>query len=226
MKKSALLLLFSLGASLFATDFKFSTGVLAGFTTNIDRGSTSDDSEYRHSFNYSAGYDILSVELFVDATYINLGFGFESLLRGYQDISIYGDWGNDLVYENDVTYDGTRLDFTASCYLKYPFGSDSILIYPMVGIKQTHNLTLSDADDNDLKEGMTEDEFESLNRVFIQFGIGFDITLSDHMFLRMNVVGGPKLRNDFELNLIANTPGLEIDSYTIIDAKLGIGYSF
>lgn len=227
MKKGTIfLLLFIISVSLFAVDFQLSTGILGGYTALIDRGSVPHDSDFSDNFYYESGYDITNIELFFDATYVYFGFGFENFLRGYQRIELYDSSSSTYLYEIDTELDGMRLDFIANCYLKYPLGTERMVVYPMVGIKQAFNLIYTDADGSDLRAALSDDQLEALNRLIIQFGAGADISLSEHLYLRFTAVGGPRLKNDMELDIMAYVPDLEVKSFAPIDIKLGLGFSF
>jgi hypothetical protein len=107
---------------------------------------------------------------------------------------------------------------------------DGFLIFPILGFEYDLNLSYKDADGNDLKAGMTNDQKANLNMLWIKGGLGLDIPIAGEIYLRPEVLASYKLRSKSDTNAIDTytADGAEDVSVTTVKVDIGllVGYRF
>jgi len=167
--------------------------------------------------------------LFFDIGYLNAEMGFDTL------------WGGQ-IYHKQINLDSKDQDieisllrdrysyFTLGLQGKYPFDTSVARVYPLLGIKYMLNLTAENGDGMDLKEAMTEEERNNLNRFILQVGGGMDRNLSDSWYLRGSFLIGYLFLSPLEKQEIDDIESTFIEKYRIqnwnLEAKAGLGYRF
>lgn len=140
-----------------------------------------------------------SVDRFEPELAFSLGaeYGFFRVALGYAmsfDTSVRTatDSGSSTTTDDSTSYDtGSWLSIAA--YGMLPFKAAGMQMYAMLGGKYLVNLSYVDADGNDLKEGMSDDQLANLDRFFLQLGVGAEFKLSRDMAMHLELLGGWKI---------------------------------
>jgi len=181
--------------------------------SSINRNATADDVDIR-KWNATRGF--ITPELFIDATYLEASFGYALMLGGSAKYILNGDTILDDPINERYAY------FTMGFLGKYPFDVSGIRVFPLLGCEFLINTLLQDADGNDLREGMTDEEIAYLNSIWISAGAGADIDISKDLYIRPKIVIGFAFLNGADRDEIDafEAAGAE---YSIVKFKVELG---
>jgi opacity protein-like surface antigen len=191
----------------------------ANFSTwFVDKDAPGDLYRYNSSSLGTTPY------LFLDLKYVevNIGLG----------IGKTGDFHSDNPLERNSNFPAKTLSLRGGVYLKLPFVlSNRFTLYPLAGVDYELFLAAFKDDDRDAKfptsvSKRNANPLEALSAVSFKLGAGLDTLLTDHLFLRTELLYGLKLPNKFEQ--------YQDDLYTDVntklfhggDFKIAIGYQF
>jgi opacity protein-like surface antigen len=223
-----LLVIAGMGQMTFAQEtekpvFRLSIG--AGGTLNanfstwfVDKDTPGDLYRYNSSSLDTTPY------VFLDLKYVeaNIGFG----------IGKVGDFHSENPLDGNTNFPARTLSLRGGVFLKLPFTlSNRFTLYPLAGAEYELFLAAFKDDDRDAKfptgpSKQDTDPLEALSAVSFKAGVGLDTILTDHLFLRTELLYGLRLPNKFEQ--------YQDDLYTNVnsklfhggDFKLAIGYRF
>ena len=159
--------------------------------------------------------------LFVDLKYAEISLGFP---LGFLN-------ADDTMSENP-NFPARTFALRGSAYLKYPFTfSPAFSLFPLLGVDYDLYILAKRDDDRDAKfpvsaGNQNADPIDALNSLWFKTGVGFDVSLSNHLFLRTEFLYGLRLPNEMEkylkdtrndVNWMINHGG---------DLKVSLGYRF
>jgi len=187
-----------------APDFRLSAGLGGYLSADLDGAGVAEGDETVFSDTY-VGFGGF---VFFDATYAELSLGF---LGGPVEYYFYR-----------TTVSGPSfMGFDISLLGKYPFSiGQKITLFPLLGIKYRMVLSLEDEDGN------KDDSPGDLSSLFFNLGVGLDFSLTDHLFLRGEVLAGLGLPSKSDKDLADLLPDLDTYPGLGLDIKLAIGYRF
>jgi hypothetical protein len=233
MAKKGLLVLVLLGtlaAGAFAqAEFRFGMGLGGFFICDFGgefEKSMSDTFQMSMKFPYMGAGGLI----FFDVTYAELSVGFfvgESTFEGESSGSSA---------KSAVSYTGLDIGLLG----KYPFEiSDAFSVFPLLGASYRLMLSAEDAEGNSLKSGDKDAAPEVFNAIWFKLGCGLDISFSDNIHLRVEVLYGMRLLNQYENDWLESKPPVtvgpgekgQVHSKTQQlghgpEAKIGVGYKF
>lgn len=167
-------------------EFKLSLGAGGYFASDFGGGAEWESGSWRIAYEtpYAGGGGFL----FLDATFVELSFGFftgSGTMRSVADIGALGS------YSLEAGYSLTGLDI--GLMGKYPFIiSPKFSIFPLLGINYRTILNLKDEDGNESNEP------GDLSVLWMKLGGGLDYFFSDNIFLRFGVSYGIRLPNQYD----------------------------
>jgi opacity protein-like surface antigen len=203
--------------------FRVSLGAGGALNANfstwfVDKDAPGDLYRYNSSSLGTAPY------LFLDLKYVeaNIGLG----------IGKTGDLHSGNPLASDPNFPARTLSLRGGVYLKLPFTlSNRFTLYPLLGAEYELFLAAFKGDDRDAKFPISASKrdaspLEALSTVSFKLGAGLDTFLTDHLFLRTELLYGLRLPNKFEQ--------YQDDIYTDVDSnlfhggdfKIAIGYRF
>jgi opacity protein-like surface antigen len=183
----------------------------ANFSTwFVDKDAPGDLYRYNSSSLGTAPY------LFLDLKYVeaNIGLG----------IGKTGNFHSDNPLHGNANFPARTLSLRGGVYFKLPFAlSNRFTLYPLAGAEYELFLAAFKDDDRDAKfpisaSKQNADPLEALSTVSFKLGAGLDTVLTDHWFLRTELLYGLRLPNKFEQ--------YQDDVYTDVDSKLFHGGDF
>ena len=199
MKKivAAVIAAISLAAAASALDL--SAGALFDYTFNHQFGKV---------FNVEASFssNALGGKAFFDAQYAQVQLGVNSTVGKTKVETKYdGKKGDPQESQIDIIY------FNAGVFGKYPFAVGPAKIYPMLGFD--FDITASAK-----FEGYEVKEKEKLNSYWFDAGVGADIFITDHFYIKPEFLFGVQM-NKRETFILA-TDGIKVN------AGIGAGWKF
>ena len=181
--------LFVIAGFAFGQEISFGGGVsygadwLAGGATNAGISATDTSSAPPLGFH-----------AFVDAKYIQGGIGY--LINSTQTVTTTSGGTSTTTTQNDhISW--LDLDLVG----KYPIKLGGFTIFPLVGFEYLMNVVYTDSNGNPIT--LASDQQGFLNEFFIKAGIGGDISLSDHFYVRPEAFVGYKLiRSQWDTDMV------------------------
>ena len=166
----------------------------------------------------------IDIKAFIDLTYLQVSAGY-MMANGATGTIVVGGSTSTTDLKGSLTY----VSFAA--YLKYPFlgppKSVFPTIFPLLGVEYKLNLTAKDDSGNDMKSTMTSQEQADLNELWIEAGVGMDLTLGSFYF-RPEVIFGfkPLSSTDNDTVSAAKASGWTSISfnYFTINLNILVGY--
>jgi hypothetical protein len=161
--------------------------------------------------------------LFFDAAYAELNVAFAAgsyTMKGTGDL------------EGGSESEGSWTSLNIGLLGKYPIALGKITLFPLLGAE--YQLVLSTKDENgDEYRNLDGDEAPGDNSaLWFRLGVGLDYNISDHLYLRGELLYGMRLASKMENDLVdmmsASASGADVD-YNLghgIQAKLALGYAF
>jgi opacity protein-like surface antigen len=200
----------SLGAG-GALDANFSTWF-------VDKDAAGDLNRYNSSSLGTAPY------VFLDLKYVELNIGL-----GIGKVGTFHS-GNPL--DGNSNFPARTLSLRGGVYFKLPFNlSGRFTFYPLAGADYELFLAAFKDDDRDAKfptSASKQDSgpLEALSTVSFKIGAGLDTFLSEHLFLRTELIYGIRLPNKFEQYQDDLYTDIESKLFHGGDFKIAIGYRF
>jgi opacity protein-like surface antigen len=195
--------------------FMLSLGVGGALNANfstwfVDKDAPGDLYRYNSSSLGTAPY------LFLDLKYVevNIGLG----------IGKTGNFHSKNPLDSNSNFPAKTLSLRGGVYLKLPFTlSNRFTLYPLAGAEYELFLAAFKDDDRDAKfptsaSNQNAGPLEALSTVSFKLGAGLDTFLTDHWFLRTELLYGLRLPNKFER--------YQDDVYTDVNSKLFHGGDF
>jgi opacity protein-like surface antigen len=183
----------------------------ANFSTwFVDKDVSGDLNRYNSSSLGTAPY------VFLDLKYVELNIGL--------GIGKAGNFHSENPLDSDPNFPARTLSLRGGVYLKLPLSlSSRFTLYPLAGADYELFLAAFKDDDRDAKfptsaSKQDADPLEALSAVSFKLGAGLDTFLSEHLFLRTELIYGIRLPNKFEQ--------YQDDLYTDVDSKLFHGGDF
>jgi len=195
-------------------ELKLSAGAGGYFTSDFGGGGEGSVYPYHEAFKplYAGGGGFV----FFDATFVELSLGF---FAASGDVKYYGDYK--LMMERDTSYTGLDISLLG----KYPFAlGEHVTLFPLLGITYRHFTSVKPDIDKLSKPG-------DLSALWFQLGGGVDYSFTEHIYARLGVLYGIRLKNKWEKDL-ANYLKTTYDGNGEIrlghglDVKLAVGYRF
>ncbi len=218
MKKFALVIaLLAISTMAFAEGIEMSAGAGLNFnqysnTLTVKVGSDAGT----QSFNYS----MLGFSAFFDATYVMANVGYSMVVAGKMAID-FADLGGPT---DEIELDGEAIHYLSLGLAgKYPIAMGGFTLFPFAGFEYALNMKYEDADGNDMKDGMSDDEIANLNMLFIKAGVGADFNITDKIYVRPIVDLGYKIPSKLESDQVKDAEDSGADSAGILGLKLDIG---
>jgi len=229
MKKKLLILvvlaMVVAGGAFAAPEFKLSAGGGAFFGSDFGGGFKA--SMMGESMSVETPYFGGGVYGFFDLTYAELSIGY-FMGQGKMKAKGMSDDGDD----SSETSKLQSLNF--GVLLKYPFQiSEKFTIFPLLGIDYQSVLSAK-IDGKDIDE-YTEGEFKAkdFSALWFKFGAGADLSLTDQIYLRLNLLYGIRTENKFEKDMKDRLAILSLlggKTETILGhgltAKVAVGFKF
>jgi hypothetical protein len=208
------LVVITVGGAYALPNFRFSMG--AGGYFMIEMGGGVEASYRNESYSvesYQFGFGGFA---FLDFTFVELSLGFFKApvfqINQYVNRGFTGD---------SIELNATGLDI--GLMLKYPFRTDKkVSLYPLLGVNYRYFLS-ANMNDNMGSSYVNEDYFTAL---WFNLGGGLDISFTDRVYLRGELLHGIRLENDFEkeLEYDMKQPGSEFsDPRVRIEPTIGHG---
>jgi opacity protein-like surface antigen len=232
MKKRVFLVLLiavlATSAAFAQPEFKVSVGVGAFFEN--DFGGGVNVSTFSITEKIETPYSGEAIYGFFDLTYLELSFGYffgRATIKETVGLNFLGI--NVPLFSYEETYKVTS--YNLGLMAKYPIAiGNNFSFFPLLGIECKGILSLEDDYGTKLNGA---DDFDSL---WFKFGVGGDISMTENIFLRLNVLYGIRATNKFErdtekeLYVSAYEPGQSVDTNILkghgLTAKLAIGFRF
>jgi opacity protein-like surface antigen len=195
--------------------FRVSLGAGGALNANfstwfVDKDAPGDLYRYNSYSLGTAPYVLLDLK-YVEA---NIGLG----------IGKTGNFHSDNPLDGNANFPSKTLSLRGGVYLKLPFTlSNRFTLYPLAGAEYELFLAAFKDDDRNAKfptsaSKQDADPLEALSAVSFKIGAGLDTALTDHWFLRTELLYGLRLPNKFEQ--------YQDDVYTDVDSKLFHGGDF
>ncbi|MDR1399381.1 MAG: outer membrane beta-barrel protein [Treponema sp.] len=196
-------------ASKTASAFRMSIGAGGALDANfstwfVDKDVSGDLNRYNSSSLGTAPY------VFLDLKYVELTIGL--------GIGKVGNFHSENLLDSNSNFPARTLSLRGGVYLKLPLSlSSRFSLYPLAGADYELFMAAFKNDDRDAKfpiSTSTQDAkpLEALSTVSFKLGVGLDTFLSDHLFLRTELLYGIRVPNKFEQ--------YQDDLYTDVDSKL------
>jgi hypothetical protein len=133
-----------------------------------------------------------------------------------------GDWEVYEIGEGKNIYKMSGTGLNGSVFFKYPFEvSKKLTIYPLIGIDYKMLISMTIEKEKIKKPG-------DYNSLWGKFGGGFDFSVNKKVFIKGELLGGIRMKNKFEKDLIEKfeTAGATVtDKYKLgFDIKVAFGY--
>ena len=150
--------------------------------------------------------------VFFDMTYIETSLGFFAAEGKW----IYYDFDHNGISDFSVFLTGLDIGLL----LKYPFViKKRFSIFPLAGINYRAVLASSASSAYWTLDNKSGD----FNALWFKFGAGFDISLTDRIYFRGNVLYGFRLENEFEVKGDGSNPPYSLPGHGF-DVKLAVGF--
>ena len=195
-------------------EFKLSAGAGGYFTSDFGGGYeyTVGSNLYENKIPYYGGGGLV----FFDATYVELSLGF------------FAAGGSFKMYCDGTQfnkYDMSRTGLDIGLLGKYPFAlGEQFTLFPLLGITYRRFISVK----TDLPAFYVPSSAGDLSVLWFKLGAGADFTFTDHIFARLGVVYGIRLKNKWEKYLVNEDYGhnMKIRLGHGLDVKLAVGYRF
>ena len=191
-------------------ELKFSVGGGGYFTSDFGGGWKTVNADSKGPYAGGGAF------AFFDATFAELSFGF------------FGA-GGDRKNTNSGTTNIFHMSFVGldiSLLGKYPFTlSEHFTLFPLLGIDYRHFVSVKW---NGAQSGSAGDQ----SALWFKFGAGADYAFTEHIFARLGLLYGMRLKNKWERDTIKyynnSYPNAAIESNLGhgLDIKLAVGYRF
>jgi opacity protein-like surface antigen len=207
-----LAVLVAAGAFAQMPEFKLSAGAGGLFVSDFGGGWTNGVADIKTPYAGGGGF------AFFDATFAELSFGF---FAASGDVRSFYDG----IFSSKRDMSRTGLDI--SLLGKYPFTlTEQFTLFPLLGITYRHFISV--------KASPAPPDVYVLNAgdvsaFWFKLGVGADYAFTDHIFARLGVVYGIRLKNKWEKDRVAAAlAGSERDALLGhgLDVKLAVGYRF
>ena len=227
MKKAMLVLvMFGMcGAALFAQGIGLSAGLggnfTAGFTTFALTQDAKDITGGPKAEDFNQHLIGGGIYAFFDATYVEANVG---LLFGNANQDKQDGFSDDAKKGMDVTA------LKLSLFGKYPIDLGGFTLFPMLGIDGQISLG-GKIQGEDIPDEYKDDFNKMFSYFWIKAGVGFDIPLSDKLYLRPEFLYGIRFNTDDEKDMIDymnSGPTKAIDAIVGhgLDVRLALGFKF
>ena len=183
-----------------AAAFAFGQGISIG--GGLSYGSqwlAAGGSESGIDASESGAFPQFGFHAFVDMKYVQIGLGY--LMNSSQSLVTKVTGFSDTTTNTNDKASWLDIDVVG----KYPFDLGGFTLFPLAGAEYLLNLTYTDSSGNDLKASMPSGERNWLDALMLKVGIGADIPLSDHFYLRPEGFLGYKLIKSTYDNDLADT---------------------
>jgi opacity protein-like surface antigen len=153
---------------------------------------------------------------FFDATYAELSLG------------ISGNGGT-MKVTGSPDQDSSLVNLNIGLLGKYPFAiNDKLSVFPLLGID--YQVTLSAKIDGKDYEDLNNGKASDFSALWFKFGGGVDYSLTESLYLRLDLLYGIRLANKLENDMKDNTsiPGADVKTLLGhgLTVKVGVGYKF
>jgi len=164
----------------------------------------------------------IDIKAFVDLTYLQISAGY-MMVNGATLTMIAGSSKDTEDLKGSLTY------VSLAAYLKYPFHVGPVTVFPLLGVEYKLNLTDKDDSGNDVKSALTSQQQADLNELWIEGGVGMDLTLGS-FYIRPEVLIGFKPLSTTDKDVIdaAQSSGWTSVSfnYLTVNLQVLVGYRF
>lgn len=154
---------------------------------------------------------------FVDATYLQLSFGYTMARGGTTDI--YGSAYSTTTLDETVPLDLDTTYLSLTALAKYPFHVGTTVLFPLLGIEYDLNLTYTNSSGSSLTSSLASPG--DANQLWIRAGGGLDIPFG-HFYLRPELLLGYKILNQTERNWITSQLAAGAAGASYVDLDLGL----
>lgn len=214
MKRTVLIVGITIIAAFQAYAIEIDLSAGAGLRiSSLNRNAKADGADV---IQWNATRGFIAPEIFIDATYLEASFGYSLMLGGSAKYIVNGDVIDDNPINERYAY------FAMGLLGKYPFDVSGIRVFPLLGCEFLINTLLRDADGNDLREGMTDDQIADLNSVWISAGAGADIDISKDLYIRPKIIIGFAFLNGADRDEIDAYEAMGY-AYSIVKFKVELG---
>jgi opacity protein-like surface antigen len=199
-------------------ELKLSAGAGGYFTS--DFGGGGEGSVYPYHEAYKTPYAGGGGFVFFDATFVELSLGF---FAASGDFKYYVDYK--VVTERDISYTGLDISLLG----KYPFAlGEHVTLFPLLGMTYRHftsvKINLPSTYKLPSKPG-------DLSALWFKLGGGVDYSFTEHIYARLGVLYGIRLKNKWEKDLVNYLKATyDGNGETLLghglDVKLAVGYRF
>jgi opacity protein-like surface antigen len=198
-------------------DFKLSAG--AGGLMGLGLGSYEAGDDDIGIFEISNPNFVGGGFIFFDATYAEVSFGFSG---GSGKVQVSS--GGNVVNETPLSLSQLNMGLL----LKYPFGNaDKFLIFPLLGIDYVAMLSVKDKDGKTIDDSPGNAKSSDWSYLGICLGVGADFSLTEQLYLRLDVLFGTRLPSKYENDMKEALPkAVETFAVPYLPIKLAVGYRF
>ena len=217
-------ILLTLSISAFAVDISAGIGASGGYFINEMKTSTATPDV---SSETTITYVPFGIIAFFDATYFQGSGGYLMLTNSYEKMTVTVSGSPSTLIDQPIVGSKSFLCFAA--YAKYPFALGPLTLFPILGIEFDLNIIAIDANGNDLRASMTDQQKSDANKFWLKGGFGADISFSSKAYIRPALIVGYKLPNVSENNALISAQQAGFDvllAPLTFDLNLLIGYRF
>lgn len=211
----------------------------AAFALDISIGANADFSYFLNSAKVSgAGAELktslstkcIGVHGFADFQYALVSLGGSFSAGGQKEKTSGKDPSTGLsISTEDVDKDRSFQYFDIKLLGKLPFSLGFAKLYPMAGVQLSLNTALKDKG-KDVKKGMRDEYKKDLNHYYFLFGMGADLHITPHFFVRAPLTVGIRMNKDIkdkEAKKMYSKLNADYRSNTFLfNIGLGLGYRF
>ena len=162
----------------------------------------------------------VDIKAFFDFTYVEASIGYMIVSGGSVATTVSGS-------TSTASIAGSLSYITVAAYGKYPIVLGPVKLFPLLGIEYKVNLTDVDASGKDLKSALTSQQRSDLNELWVEAGVGADVTFG-RFYLRPEILIGFKPLSSTDNSALSalQTAGYTFTSlsYLTINAGLLFGY--
>jgi outer membrane protein W len=217
MKKRVFLVLLIavFAASTAFAQMQLSAGGGAFFDSDFGGGVKASDSS--GSFKIETPYSGGGIYGFFDATYVEVSMGYFFGTATFKTSSEIG--GSSYSSEDKLKIQSLNFGLLGKFPIKI---NDSFSLFPLLGIEYKYVISLA------AEDGSTPGDAEKISSFWIKAGVGGDISLTDNVYLRLNLLYGIRAPNKFEDDLFGALSGSNAETLNGhgLTAKIAIGFKF
>jgi opacity protein-like surface antigen len=196
-------------------EFKLSAGAgglfvsqFGGGVALINNSTGATYMEFKYPYAGGGGF------AFFDATFAELSFGFFAASGDIKNVTSSSKFA-------DISHTGLDISLLG----KYPFTlSEHFTLFPLLGIDYRHIISVKT--NATLNISKTAGDYSAL---WFKLGVGADYAFTDHIFARLGVVYGIRLKNKWEKDWEKIFPAGYTPETRLghgLDVKLAVGYRF